>query len=82
MTLDEETAADTLLRMNEQWGPEGYSITYTPGQEYEWHATYPDDDKKWDMHTAQRLHMALYDHWALAFTDFPGLPHPDLYSDS
>ena len=72
---DQELAADALLRMNEQWGPEGYEITYTPGEIMPWHATYAELGHKpaeWHAPTSQRLHMALYEHWAVAF-DLPDL---------
>ena len=72
MSVSDELAADTLTRMNEQWGPEGYEITYTPGEIMPWHAKYVPAGDQWHAPTSQRLHMALYEHWAKAF-DFPDL---------
>ena len=73
---DQEQAADALLRMNEQWGPEGYEITYTPGEINPWHAKYtPAAGEECHAPTSQRLHMALYEHWAVAFQ------LPDLQDD-
>jgi hypothetical protein len=77
METYDETVAEALIRMNEQWGPEGYEITYTPGQLMPWHAKFLEPGaaapSEWHAPTSQRLHMALYDHWAKDF-DLPDLP--------
>lgn len=70
---DQEQDAAALLRMNEKWNPQGYEITFTPGQPMQWHAKYTPDGSQWHAPTSQRLNVALRAHWSKPI-NLPGPP--------